>query len=72
MMNAPETRIGFLPALSTQMTAGIVARNILKEEQSVHCRKQRTYATYTIPTTPVANKDTVFPVRPRFWKIEGA
>lgn len=54
MMNAPETRIGFRPALSTQMTAGIVARNI------------------TIPTTPVARSETVLPVRPRDWKMDGA
>ena len=30
MMKAPETKIGFRPALSTQITAGIVARNMLK------------------------------------------
>ena len=29
MMNAPEVRIGRRPALSTQITAGMVARNIL-------------------------------------------
>ena len=27
---------------------------------------------YTIPTTPVASRDTVFPVRPRELKMEGA
>lgn len=34
MMKAPETRIGFLPALSTQMTAGMVARNMLSADIS--------------------------------------
>jgi hypothetical protein len=29
IIKAPETRIGLRPALSTQMTAGIVARNML-------------------------------------------
>jgi hypothetical protein len=54
MMNAPETKIGFRPTLSTQMTAGIVAAHM------------------TMPTTPVARREMVFPVRPRDWKMLGA
>ena len=27
---------------------------------------------YTIPTTPVARREVLFPVKPRSWKINGA
>lgn len=71
MMKAPEIRIGLRPALSTQMTAGMVARNMLWQRRKLASYKNIACA-YTIPTTPVANRDTVFPVRPRDWKIDGA
>lgn len=70
-MKAPDINTGFRPTLSTQMTAGIVAKNMLKTwsigefdgPEKLH---------YAIPTTPVARREMAFPVKPRFWKILGA
>ena len=73
MIKAPETRIGLRPVLSTQMTAGIVAANILYTHAVSHkLLHSPGNKTYTIPTTPVARRETLGPVRPRSLKMVGA
>lgn len=66
--NAPEIKTGFLPILSTQITAGIVAKNMLhlSSQQSIQVTATKTYA---IPTTPVAKREFELPVSPKDSKI---
>lgn len=72
MRNAPETKTGLRPIWSTHITAGTVAMAILHILHEYESNTGCVMATYTMPTTPVANSETVLPVRPRDVKMDGA
>jgi hypothetical protein len=66
---APPTRMGFLPSLSTYMTAGTGNVSYDLDERVGYVLVAMNM---TIPTTPVANKLTEFEDRPSPAKIVGA
>jgi hypothetical protein len=49
-----------------------MVRTGLRPTRSIHRTEGIVAMSMTMPTTPVARRDVVLPLRPSFWKMKGA